>query len=190
MVTLRPPTLAECQLVREWRNDPAVLPMLRTGYKTEAEQAAFYRDVVCNTESDHRYYAMTARVPVLCGTYHDAAGTSYGPAFGQRTEFVGLGGLTYLSRVPGEAEISLILGPAFRGKGYGVEAVGALLDEAARLDLRWVIGECLADGPRRFWWSMWYGQRWPGWTPLTASTASDQNTYGAGTFRWTWERTA
>lgn len=111
-----------------WRNAPDVLPMLRTGYKTEAEQAAFYRDVVSNPRSNHWYYALE----------HDA-------------QFVGMGGLTYLGRTKGEAEISLILGPEFRGKGLGHASVEALLTEARRLGISAVVGECLPTGNIGFW---------------------------------------
>lgn len=128
-VTLRQPlTLAECQLVREWRNDPAVLPMLRTGYKTEEEQAQFYRSVICNPEADHWYYAV------------EAGGV-----------FVGMGGLTYVSRTPGEAEISLLLGRSFRGKRVGDYAVDALLEEASERGLTSVVGECYVSGHLTFW---------------------------------------
>jgi RimJ/RimL family protein N-acetyltransferase len=173
VITLRPPTLAECQLVREWRNDPAVLPMLRTGYKTEAEQAAFYRDVVCNHGADHRYYALVEPGMLTHDRRRDEV----------RRLCVGMGGLTYLSRVTGEAEISLIVGDGFRGKGYGREAVGALLREAERIDLRAVIGECLPTGHVAFWTAM-YERRWPGWLATSAGIDAD------GVFRWRWERTA
>jgi RimJ/RimL family protein N-acetyltransferase len=153
VVTLRQPTLAECQLVREWRNDPAVLPMLRTGYKTEAEQAAFYRDVVCNPEADHRYYALE----------HDG-------------QFIGLGGLTYLSRVHGEAEISLILAPRVRRHRYGKTAVDALLAEAfGPLGLRAVVGECYAEGPIGFWQS------------VASERVTSHGMDATGTYRWRWE---
>ncbi len=128
-VTLRALTLEECQQVRVWRNAPDVLPMLRTGAKTEAEQAAFYRDVVSNPQSDHRYYAI------------DADG-----------QFVGMGGLTYLSRVPGEAEISLILGPQARRRGVGNESVLALVVEAKRLGLSRIVGECYRRSPALGFW--------------------------------------
>jgi RimJ/RimL family protein N-acetyltransferase len=128
-VSLRPPTLEECQQVRVWRNAPDVLPMLRTKEPlTEEQQASFYRDVVRNLDADHRYYA------IECNGV-----------------FVGLGGLTYLSRQPGEAEISLILGPEFRGHGIGTEAVSRLLDQAWALGLTSVIGECYATGNLNFW---------------------------------------
>lgn len=140
-VTLRQPlTLEECQLVREWRNDPKVLPMLRTGYKTEEEQVRFYLDVICGPESEHRYYAIE-----------------------DEHLFVGMGGLTYLGRVPGEGEISLIVGPMFRSKGIGEQAVRGLVDEGfSALSLSRVIGQCYAANPAREWWASVVGRVYPG----------------------------
>ncbi len=142
-VTLRQPlTLEECQTVRQWRNDPAVLPMLRTGHKTEAQQARFYRRVIAPNiwrrlwsavtfAPVHRYYAL------------DVDGV-----------FIGMGGLTYIQPVAGRAEISLIVDPFLRRLGVGRRAVSALLDEAARLGLSTVTGECYATGNLRFWTSV------------------------------------
>lgn len=128
-VTLRQPlTLAECQLVREWRNDPAVLPMLRTGHKTAEQQEQFYHDVICNPESQHWYYAIEAD-----------------------GQFVGMGGLTYLDSDNRMAEISLIVSPEVRGKGVGSKAVDALMVEAKRIGLVSVVGECYATGAIEFW---------------------------------------
>jgi RimJ/RimL family protein N-acetyltransferase len=129
-MTLDVLTAAECELVRQWRNAADVLPMLRTREPlTVEQQQAFYRNVVLNPTSPHRYYALR----------HEHA-------------FVGMGGLTYLDRVPGEAEISLILGPQFRRSGHGTRAVQALRQEARRLGLQWVVGECYEANPARDFW--------------------------------------
>jgi RimJ/RimL family protein N-acetyltransferase len=129
MVTLRQPlTLAECQLVREWRNAPDVLPMLRTGFKTEEEQEQFYWRVIQSPQSRHRYYAIE-----------------------RDSEFVGMGGLTH-RRWRG-AEISLILAPAHRRHGIGREAVALLLEEADGLGLKRVTGECYQDNPAAEFWA-------------------------------------
>ncbi len=139
MVTLRQPlNLAECQQVRLWRNAPDVLPMLRTRAPlTEAQQTAFYYNTICDPESQHRYYAIETKLHI------------------NRTKFVGMGGLTYLHREPGQGEISLILGPEFRGYGFGDAAVDALIEEAWRIGLTSVIGEVYEENPaRRFWWRM------------------------------------
>lgn len=137
-VTLRHPTLDEVQQVRIWRNAPDVLLGLRTKAPlTEAQQAAFFRDVVSNPTANHRYYAIDWH----CGDpIHQG-------------EFIGLGGLTYLDRVPGQAEISLILGPAWRSRGLGHAAVEALLEEAfGPLGLTSVIGECFSVNPAKHFW--------------------------------------
>ncbi len=134
-VHLRQITLDECLMVGEWRNDPAVMPMLRTGYKTEADQRRFYwqhcywpwwRKLIQKPE--HRYYAV---------------------AVGEQC--VGITGLTYLSGVPGEAEISLVLGPHYRRVGIGPQAVDLLLAEAWHLGLTAVTGECYPFGNVGFW---------------------------------------
>jgi RimJ/RimL family protein N-acetyltransferase len=139
-VSLRQPlTLEECQQVREWRNSPAVLPMLRTGFKTEEQQAAFYRDVICNPESEHRYYAIDVEEVV----WNDA------DLLEARRHFIGMGGLTFVK--DGQAEISLIVNAKVRGQGHGTNAVRALLAEAKRLGLSRVVGECYATGNLSFW---------------------------------------
>ncbi len=135
-------TLEQCELTRQWRNAPDVLPMLRTKEPVTIEQqAAFYRDVVCNPDSNHRYYALFDDVVEETDT-----------AIRFAHPFIGMGGLTYLDRVPGEGEISLILGPDFRRTGLGSQAVLALRDEAGRLGLRWVVGECYDSNPALDFW--------------------------------------
>jgi RimJ/RimL family protein N-acetyltransferase len=145
MVKLRVPlTREECQQIRLWRND--VAPVMRTGSKTEAEQDAFYHDVICNPSAPHRYFAIEAG-----------------------NAFVGMGGLTHLDERPGEAEISLLIGPAFRGQHIGTAAVDALLKEAFEtLGLSAVRGECYANGNLRFW--------------------TEQILERPATVRWTWDR--
>lgn len=132
-IALRQPlSCQECELVRLWRNQPDVLPMLRSGYKTAEEQYAFYVNVICNPKADHQYYAIELNPPPS-----DA--------------LIGMGGLTYLSREPGAAEISLLLSPLWRGRGYGPAAVRVLLDEAWRSGLTSVTGFCFRTGPQAFW---------------------------------------
>jgi RimJ/RimL family protein N-acetyltransferase len=127
LIALRQPlTHDECQLVRCWRNDPSVAPILRTGAKTAAEQSAFYRDVICNPTSGHEFYAIEVD-----------------------GRFAGMGGLTYIDH--GSTEISLLLGPDYRGKGIGSAAVEALLRAAKALGLERVTGECYATGNLPFW---------------------------------------
>jgi RimJ/RimL family protein N-acetyltransferase len=128
-VVLRQPlTEPECWTVGEWRSDPLVAPMLRTGPKTKQQQSDFYRNVICNIASGHEYYAVEVD-----------------------GRFAGIGGLTYLHRAVGETEISLVMGPDYRGRGIGSRVVDALLEEARALGLSTVIGECYAAGATAFW---------------------------------------
>lgn len=162
IVSLRAPTREECQLVRDWRNAPDVLPMLRTGAKTEAEQDAFYEDVVCNPEAPHRYYAIAGPIGFA---------------------FFGLGGLTHLDRTSGEGEISLILAPLWRGEGLGELAIDALLAQAFdKLDLMAVVGECYAQSPA---WAFWQRQL----ARRDCGVSAWVNDAGSLWWRWTRRRT-
>lgn len=156
MVELRPLSHADLDVVRGWRN--AARESLRTPYPlTPAMQDRFAAEVVDNPQAPHRYF----------GIWTSA----------QR--FVGMGGLTYIRNEDGIAEISLIVSPSETSKGFGWDAVGALLDEAfGRMRLLTVCGEayyCNPSGvtfwqrfcheyggevvrlPRRKWWD---GRLW------------------------------
>lgn len=112
-------TLDDCLVVLPWRN--AALETLRTSRPlTEHEQTDFFLNVVCKDQAVHRYWAIR-----------------------HKNKFVGMGGLTYISWENGTAEISLIIDPKQRGKGFGEQAVRLLLREAqAELRLENVYGEC------------------------------------------------
>jgi RimJ/RimL family protein N-acetyltransferase len=130
---LRPPTREEVQQVRIWRNDPAVLPMLRTSEPlTEAQQDAFY-ERIASGNLPHLYVALE----------HEG-------------QFVGLGGLTHLTEDANgrwaQAEISLIIGPEFRARGLGTMAVDLLLSQAKSMRIPSVVGECYSTGNLEFWW--------------------------------------
>lgn len=131
IVILRTLTYDECQQVRIWRDDPQVAKTLRTGPKTVAEQARFYAEIVCAcAPREHIYFALT-----------------------HEDTFVGMGGLTYLSRWPDEGEISLLIGPPFQRQGLGRAAVQALLSHAFDvLGLAAVVGESYRDADN---WPFW-----------------------------------
>ena len=127
---LKPPTRAELEEVRLWRNE--ILETLRTPYPlTEEMQGAFYDRVVCNSDSRHRYFAL-----------HAGYGT-----------FIGLGGLTNIEWENGLAEISLILSPQYRGSGYGRQAVSALIAKGFNdMGLSTIYGECYQCNPAIEFW--------------------------------------
>lgn len=126
----------DCEQVRIWRNQS--LETLRTPYPLAKEmQEDFYRDVVCDRNSKHRYWAI--RIPLD----ETQAGES----------LIGMGGLTFIEWENSQAEISLIIDPALRRQGHGEKAVHLLLDQAFNyLNLDLVYGECYGSNPTREFW--------------------------------------
>ena len=132
MIELQPLTLYDADVVRKWRNgcretlrDPDML--------TDLMQDDYYRNVVCNRDSKARLYAVKAR----------------------EDELLGMVGLHNISLHNGNAEISLIISPEHRHKGYGRGAVSLILHEAFDvLRLHCVYGECYETGATGFWESL------------------------------------
>jgi RimJ/RimL family protein N-acetyltransferase len=133
-------TLDQCQKVRLWRNE--ALETLRTPYPlTVSQQGTFYRDVVCDRNSPHRYWAIVRTVD--------------NPIQGvvSESDFIGMGGITNIQWENRIGEISLIIDPARRGKGEGGKAVDLLLGNAFNcLNLQTVFGECYKSNPA---WGFW-----------------------------------
>jgi len=129
-------TLDQCQQVRIWRND--CLETLRTPYPlTEEQQEKFFRDVICNRNSLHRYFALTDDAYLKGSPKH----------------LIGMGGLIHIQWENSIAEISLILDPKMRGQGLGQKAVDLLLDQAFNsLNLKTVFGEVYLCNPA---WKFW-----------------------------------
>lgn len=125
---LAPLSEEECIVVGEWRN--AARETLRTTtLSTPDSQQRFYRDVVLNPSSPHRYWAL------------------------RRHDFVGMAGLTDISWENGSAEISLIINPAYSKLGNGRIAFGLILSEAfERMRLSTVYGECYFCNPAVEFW--------------------------------------
>jgi len=72
-------------------------------------------------------------------------------------DLVGTGGFTDISLENRNAEISLLLNPFLRGKGYGEQAVDLLLEQAFDyMNLHTVYGECYYSNKRaiEFWAKM------------------------------------
>jgi len=132
-VRLTIPSQDDVEQVRIWRN--AEPQFLRTPYLLTAEmQEKFYYNVICKRDSHHRYYSLIER---------DAEG---------QEQLFGFGGLTSIEWENSRGEISLIMRPEVRGKGYGAMAVDHLLIEAfLTLNLHTVDGEVYDCGNRAFW---------------------------------------
>lgn len=146
---LQPLTLQDCETVRRWRND--ALGTLRTPYVlTQEMQVNFYDNVICNPESEHRYWGIYETLPPIKVNILPDDKTIELPL---HEAIIGMGGMTYIMWENSIAEISLIINPEQRKKGYGSKAVHLLLDDAFnRLNLKTVFGECyIIDGNEYFW---------------------------------------
>lgn len=119
----------QCQHVRLWRNEEP--QFLRTPYfLTEKIQDEFYDNVVCNRDSKHRYFS------IIEGDYF----------------LIGMGGITNIEWENRTAEISLIINPEYRGKGYGRKAVDLLIKQGfGEMGLYSIYGEVYDCGNYQFW---------------------------------------
>ena len=133
---LQVPTLEQCQKVRLWRNES--MESLRTPYElTEEMQEDFYRDVICNRNSPHRYWSIITEPE----------------EFGKTPFFIGFGGITNIQWENRLGEISLIISPSLRQGGLGQKAVDLLLDKAFNyMNLHTVCGECYCCNPAKDFW--------------------------------------
>lgn len=100
------------------------LESLRTSdFLTREQQEEFFKNL---PNTNHRYYLI---------------------------ENVGVGGITNIQWENRIGEISLILNPDMRGRGYGMIAVDLLLDKAFnQLNLQTVCGECYLCNPNEGFW--------------------------------------
>jgi RimJ/RimL family protein N-acetyltransferase len=128
-------TREQCQQVRKWRNEER--GFLRTPYLISEEmQDSFYSNISTNRNSKHRYFSIIEPIE------HELGGNI----------FIGMGGLTNIEWENGTAEISLIINPEYRGKGYGKQAVKMIrYDGINDLRLQSIYGEVYDCGNRGFW---------------------------------------
>jgi RimJ/RimL family protein N-acetyltransferase len=93
-------------------------------------QEQFYREVICDRDSPHRYWIL------------------------EDDTIEGMGGITNIQWENRLGEISLLIRPESRGKGYGEKAVELLLDQAFNhLNLKTVYGECYACNRALTFWA-------------------------------------
>lgn len=116
-VILRVLTTADVDLVRKWRN--LDLSPWRTPHLiTEEMQQDFYKSVVCNPKSSHRFWAVD-----------------------EGSRLVGMVGLTNIQWENRLAELNLIMAPDMMR--YADQAVDLLLDQAfGYVGLETICGEC------------------------------------------------
>jgi hypothetical protein len=115
---------------------------------TKEMQQDYYQNVICNRDSHTRYWGLWLPVDnslEACMNRDPYDGSQY-------EQFIGYGGLENISWENGNAEISLLIGPEYRGNGYGREAVKLFLGEAFnKMRLHSVYVECYMCGPWLFW---------------------------------------
>ncbi len=130
-MTLAPLSIDDMETIRRWRN--AVPETLRTPYMLTREmQDDYYRTVICDRRGTTRYWGLI-----------------------RDNVFLGYGGIENIHSENRNGEMSLLIAPDERGKGYGAEAVELILEQAFyRLNLEHIYGECYMCGPYLFWEKM------------------------------------
>lgn len=117
------------ELVRQWRNQD--LRPYRTPFLLTSEmQEDFYANVICNRAATSRFWSVMI---------NDC--------------FVGMVGLVNISLENRSAEISIVMDPETRGRGYGTQAVDLLLTMGIKeLNLDNIHGECYFSNPAADFW--------------------------------------
>ena len=149
MITLDALTAKDMEQVRIWR--AGVPETLRTPYMLTAEmQRDYYERVICNRDSRTRYWALREHVKERRSELANGNTLVTGG-----NVFIGYGGIENIEWENGCGEISLLIRPELRGKGYGKQAVALILQQAFdNMRLVTVHGECYKCGPWGFWQKM------------------------------------
>jgi RimJ/RimL family protein N-acetyltransferase len=132
-VILKALTLNELQFARQWRNQ--LMSAWRTPYMlTEKMQEDFYYNIVSDRRGNHRYWGFHIREDNFL-------------------TFVGYGGITGISWEAHTGEISILIGPDYRGGGAGSEALRLMLNEGFNtLNLDVIHAECYFCNKSIEWW--------------------------------------
>jgi len=131
---LKPLCLDDMELIRDWRN--GIPETLRTPYMlTEEMQEDYYRDVICDRNSNTRYWAFCLKGECMV---------------------MGYGGIENIRWENRQGEISILIAPDYRGKGYGAEGVELILNQAFMyMNLDRIYGECFHSSVAvEFWIKM------------------------------------
>lgn len=148
---LEPLTREDMEQIRVWRH--GVPETLRTPYMlTKEMQEDYYENVICNRNSTTRYWALKDNIVTGDNWPDIAIGRANCLHPVETMLLIGYGGIENISWENRIGEISLLIAPDYRGKGYGREAVRIFLDQAFNyLNLEYVHGECYGCGPWKFW---------------------------------------
>ena len=138
-MTLRALTTDNMESVRQWRSE--VQETLRTPYLlTEEMQRKYYEEVICDRRGTTRYFGfwIPEEPPEDKWDWE---------------RFIGYGGIENIQWENRAGEISILIGPTHRGKGFGREAAKRILCTAFKtLNLHAVWGECYYSSPAVVFW--------------------------------------
>jgi len=152
-VRLRPIRREDLPSFCAWRE--AARPYLRTPFVINLDQQIkWYEDVVCDRRATDRFWAIEVR--------SESEHTEPIPGVWPKdwvverivsNVLVGIGGLTDIEWENGLAEITLVLAPTTKGKGYGEQAFDLVLAEAFdAMRLLTVIAETYTHNPSLGFW--------------------------------------
>lgn len=129
MLEFEHPTLEDVEEVRIWRNN--ILYSLRTPFMLSKEmQQDYYKNVICNRVSNSRFWSAKKDNILIV--------------------FIGL---VNIERENSLGEISIIINPNYRQKGYGKQAIRLLLHEGfMNMNLTNIYGECYECNPAINFW--------------------------------------
>lgn len=139
-------TKENCEQVRQWRNQD--ISIYRTSYMITPEmQSDFYDKVICNRNSEHRYWAVIDKLDKKMYTMSGLE-SNY-----KVYTFIGMVGLTNLSLENRNAEISIVINPELHRQGKGTEALKLLLAKGFNeLNLENIYGEAYLCNPNFGFW--------------------------------------
>jgi len=142
-------SITDLEQVRQWRNSQ--IEMLRTPFfLTQEMQEKFYHDVICNRNSNARFWGIFAEV-----------GNIY-------PSLIGMCGLENISWENRNAEISLILNPEYIMDKYGKEAIRLLLHEGfMSMNLENIFTEVYDCNPNKHFWINEYMHHINTYVPIT-----------------------
>jgi hypothetical protein len=126
MLTLKTPSLRDLLEVRTWRNRQEMAAVLRTEKKTTVWMQI--------------YYWFRVKLGIRCKI----------KSFYHRKQFIGVAGLDYLCKDSGE--ITMMINPAHRRKGYGQIMFQMLITKIWPRDVRFLLGECYDCNPGKAFW--------------------------------------
>jgi len=124
LIEIGPLSREDMEIIRGWRNK--IPETLRTPYfLTEEMQEAYYDQVICNRASTTRYWAFKQDSGFIA------------------EELIGMGGIENISWENSIGELSVLVNPEKRGKGFGKQIVHEILNQAFNfLNLENVFAEC------------------------------------------------